>query len=333
MQRLGILAADSYLRDRALWAALADHYEWCDLGDWRQWDEAQLLEKLRSVDVVVTGRSSPTLPLALAKDFGRLRLLCHCHGTVRHLADKRLIKAGLRVTNWGDAVAGVAEGAMAMLLCMLKQLVTLNAFAKGQPDQRIHQAYPCTLEGRDVGLYGFGPIGRHMARMLEGFRPRIAIYDPFARDVPAHIRVCSTLKELFSTCQIISIHCGLNDQTRGSVSAEMLALLPQGGIVVNTARGDIVDEAALGREVAAGRLLAALDVIADEKKWDWKGSPVAPYPGSILTLHGIGGGKGYPPGMEPKPQVPAFVIKNLVAFAQRQPLINEVTAEAYDLKT
>jgi phosphoglycerate dehydrogenase-like enzyme len=161
----------------------------------------------------------------------------------------------------------------------------------------------------------------------------VAVYDPYAKELPADIRRCATLRELFATCQIISIHCGLNDQTQDSVTRELLELLPQGGIVINTARGAIVDEAALAELVAAGRLLVGTDVIREEGHGKWPQSPLAPHPGSILTSHHIGGGKGYPPGHEPTPTLPDFVVHNLAAYRQGKPLLYVITAAEYDLKT
>jgi D-3-phosphoglycerate dehydrogenase len=334
MIRLGILAEDGVFAVPSERAWLAERFEVVDISDWRGLDEAALLQRIRSVEVVVESRRSPRLPAALADDLGALKYLCYLHGSIKHLVDKAHMEAGLTVTNWGDNVSGVAEGAMALLLCMLKQIPALDKFTKtGGEDERIYQAFPCTLKGLDVGLYGFGPIGRHMARMLEPFGAKIAIYDPFAQDVPAHIRRCESLGELFGTCQAISIHCGLNDATQGSVNAEVLALLPQGGVVVNTARGDIIVEADLGAEVAAGRLLAGIDVIQDEKKWDWQGSTLAPSIGAVLTRHGIGGGKGYPPGKAPEPRLPKYVRENLDAYLSGHPLQHVISAAEYDLKT
>jgi phosphoglycerate dehydrogenase-like enzyme len=312
---------------------LSDGYEIHDFHDWKTYDPATLLARMRSVDMAIIGRASPRFPVELASDLGRLRYVCHCYGTIKPYIPKELVSAGLIVSNWGDAVESVAEGAMAMLFCLLKQLVTLNQFAKTGKDLRIYQEYRCSLRDLNVGLYGFGPIGRHMGRMLDAFGAKVAIYDPYAKDVPGHVRRCDSLRDLFASCQAISIHCGLNDQTKNSVTRDLLDLLPQGGIVINTARGHIVDEVALAGLVAEGRLLAGLDVIADEQKWDWAGSPLAPYPGTILTLHNIGGGKGFPPDKQPKPQLPNFARHNLVAFRTGQPLVNVVTAAEYDLKT
>jgi phosphoglycerate dehydrogenase-like enzyme len=331
MTPLGVFAEDRVFQIEENLSPLRERYDVRVFADWRSWSSATLLENLRSVEVAVTGRKSPRLPEELANDFGRLRWLCHLHGTIRHLASKRLLEAGLIVTNWGDEVYGVAEGALTLLLCQLKQVVTLNAFTKGGSDERVWQAFRCTLRGLKVGLYGFGPIGRHMARLLEALGADVAIHDPYATNVPAGIRRCASLRELFSTCQAVSIHCGLNDQTRFSVTRELLDLLPQGGIVVNTARGDVVDETALAGLVAEGKLLAGVDVIHDEG--NWAGSHLAKLPGAVLTRHGIGGGKGHPPGREPPPRLPDFVLRNLIAYASGQPLTFVIPPDEYDLKT
>ncbi len=331
MIALGILAEDEVFAIEENMAPWRELYEIHNFSDWQSYDAPTLLAKCRSVEVILIARKSPRLPPELARDLGRLRYVCHLHGTIRPYVDKPLVEAGLIVTNWGDAQFGVAEGAMALLLCQLKQIPALNAFAKGGPDTRLCQMFPATLQGRDVGIYGFGPIGRQMARLLESFGARVAIHDPYAQDLPPAARRCDTLRELFATCQIISIHCGLNDATRDSVTGEFLALLPQGGILINTARGEIVDEAAVAQEVAAGRLLAALDVVRNEG--DYASSPLAPQASALLTRHNISSGKGYPPGQKPPPKLPPFVQHNLRAYAAGEPLLNIIPASIYDLKT
>lgn len=328
---LGVLAGDDVFKHDHIRKQLEEGYRVTYWPDAAHLPPAEVVARCRTVEVVIGSRQTPRLPDELAGNFGRLRYFCYFHGTIRHMAAKSLLEAGLIVTNWGDQVAGVAEAAMALLLCQLKQLPLLHRKVIGGEDQRICQEFPCTLAGRDVGLYGFGPIGRHMYRMLQPFDARIAIYDPYARDIPADVRVCSTLRELFSTCQIISVHCGLNDVTRNSVTAELLALLPQGAVFVNTARGYIVDEQALAHAVAAGRISAGIDVIHNER--DWPASPLAPHPQVVLTGHRAGGGKGYPPGHEPPPKLPGFVLENLRAYREGKPLKYVVTAQEYDLKT
>ncbi len=304
----------------------------CD--DCRDWDEATYAERLRDFDAVVGSRGTPRLPDALIGNRGRLKLFAYCHGSVRAYIGQELIADGLITTNWGDQVAGVAEAAMCLVLACLKQLKNLDRFIRADwsDDQRIFSDFPATLIGRDVGLYGFGPIGRHMARFLEPYGAHIAIHDPYAEDVPAHIRVCETLEELFATCQVVSIHCGLNDQTAGSVNKDLLARLPQGGVLVNTARGKIVVEQDLVAELQAGRLVAGLDVIEDERHWAQ--SPVAATD-AYLTGHVLSSAKRKDKHRpKPKQKLQPFVLHNLAALASGSgEYINVITPEAYALKT
>jgi len=322
--------------------AMADDYPWdlirqrqlpdIDFEVWQDcldWDEQELLRRVRRVTAVVTGRKSPPLPDRLIDDPGAFRVLIHCHGGVRHRISEAHLRAGMTVTNWGDNVGGVAEAAVALMLACLKQLPGLHAFALSDKtvDGRIYQNYSGSLGGAKIGLYGFGPIGRHMERMLRGFEPDLAIHDPYAKDVPDHITACDTLEDLFDRSDIVSIHRGLND----SVTADLLDRLPQGGILVNTARGAIVDEAALASRVHAGRLLAGVDVIRDEK--NWSKSPLVGTPNAILGAHRSSSGKGYEPALRGPRLLPDFVVANIHAVVNNTPLVNVVSPEQYALKT
>ncbi len=302
--------------------------------DCRNWSPAEYAERCRGFDAVIATRSTPPLPEELVGQRGRLRLYAYCHGSVKHYVAKALIDDGLLVSNWGDQVAGVAESALCLVLACLKQLKNLDRFIRADwsNDRRVFSDFPATLEGRDVGLYGFGPIGRHMARMLVPLGPRIAIYDPYATEVPDGIRRCASLEELFATCQVISIHCGLNDQTTGSVDARLLALLPQGGVLVNTARGPIVVEEDLAAALSAGRLVAGVDVITDERAWAT--SPLVATD-AYLTGHVLGSARRKNPDAPPRPTtLPDHVLHNLVTLARgHDDYVNLITSEIYDLKT
>lgn len=307
----------------------------CDVEQWsdcREWSAGELADQCREVDVVVTGRSSPRLPDALADDFGRLKLLAHCHGTIKHLVSVDLIEAGLQVSNWGDNVYGVAEGALALLYGCLKQIPNMDAFIKRDwsGDERIGLTYAATLVERDVGLYGFGPIGRHMARILNALGATVYVYDKFATDLPGDVIPVGSLKELCDRCQIISIHCGLNDGTKGSVNADCLARLPDGGIVINTARGPIIDEDALAAELNAGRLLAGLDVIAHEKRW---AQSILNHPLAIFSGHQVASGKIAEAVRKAPRSLPKFVLGNIRALRDGGPLRFLIDPRIYALKT
>jgi phosphoglycerate dehydrogenase-like enzyme len=303
--------------------------------DCLSWSEAELTERLRGMDAVVTGRQSPHLPGALIQDPGRLRAVFHSHGGIRGLASKEHLLAGITVTNWGKEGGGnVAEGALALMLGCVKQLRNAQAWVESgkQVDPRIDMAYFHSLFGQKIGLYGFGPIGSKMAELLEPFSPDLAIYDPYAENVPSWIRQCDTLEELFDHSNVVSIHCGLNKYTENSVTADLLDRLPQGGVLVNTARGKIVDEAALAERVHAGRLLAGLDVVRDEGA-GWATGPMIGTTNAILTGHRISGGKRPPPSKARPKRLSGHVVKNIQNLLAGEPLINVVSADEYDLKT
>ncbi|MCC5843536.1 MAG: hypothetical protein JJU05_04720 [Verrucomicrobia bacterium] len=328
--------------------AMADDYPWEDIlvnqlagldveiwPDCLDWDEAELTRRLRGVDAVVTGRKSPRIPDALIQEPGCLRAVLHCHGGVRQLVRKEHLLSGITVTNWGTQIGGgVAEGALALMLACLKQLRSLHDWAESgkEEDPRIYQNYRCTLFGAKIGIYGYGPIGRRMAMLLEPFSPQLAVYDPYAVELPAGVKRCETLEELFNHSDMVTLHCGLNDVTRNSVTADLLDRLPQGGILVNTARGAVVDEEALAERVHAGRLLAGVDVVCEEGS-AWGKTPLAGTRNAILGAHAISKGKGVEPGLSRPRQLAKFVVENLRALAEDAPLKNVITPEMYDLKT
>lgn len=328
--------------------AMADEYPWEEIlsgqlsgldvelwPDCLDWEEAELARRLRGVDAMVTGRQSPRLPDSLIGDPGKLKAVFHCHGGVRGIAAKAHIETGITVTNWGKDMGGnVAEAALTLMLASLKQLRSLHAWAESgkQVDGRIYQNFSGSLFHAKIGIYGFGPIGSKFADLLVPFSPRLAIYDPYASELPPGAKRCESLEDLFDHSDLVSIHCGLNDMTRNSVTGDLLDRLPQGGVLVNTARGAIVDEQALAERVHAGRLLAGVDVVCNEGA-GWGEGPLVGTMHAILGGHKTGGGMGPEPGFQRAKRLPGFVVHNLRALRDGTPLIHVITAGEYDLKT
>ena len=225
---------------------------------------------------------------------------------------------------------------MALLLACVKQLRALTAFIANdwKDDQRIWVEHGGRVEAMTIGIYGFGPIGRHFARILEPYGCPVLIYDPYATDIPQHAEQVDSLEALFDRSDAVSIHCGLNDATRASVNGNLLDRLPQGGVLVNTARGPIVVEADLAERVKAGRLLAGLDVI--EKENAWPESLLMGLTGALLTGHKVSASKGPNPDKPKEPQgLPPFVVNNVLALAsgQDEAIVNEILPEVFAIKT
>ncbi|TJZ79958.1 hydroxyacid dehydrogenase [Paracoccus hibiscisoli] len=166
----------------------------------------------------------------------------------------------------GNAVS-VAEHTMASVLAVTKQLAVLDAGMRaGRWDKPGFLGRE--IAGLRMGLVGIGAIARATARMAQGFGLHLAAHDPHAPDAvftEAGVERIADLDTLLARSDILSLHCPLTAETRNLLDAPRLALLPQGAVVVNTARGGLIDEPALLAAVRAGHLSgAALDSFAAE---------------------------------------------------------------------
>ena len=192
----------------------------------------------------------------------RLRIVAR-HGVGVDEVDLVAARAhGVMVTNApGSNTRAVAEHTLAVLLALAKRL---KPFGLGVAAGEWRGA---TASGRDIaglrlGLLGFGGIGQAVAALARPFGITVAAY---ARRPIAGIRRADSLLALAAASDVLSIHCPFTPQTRGCVDAAVLAAMPAGGFVINTARGGIVDEAALFSALESGHIAgAALDVFATE---------------------------------------------------------------------
>lgn len=303
------------------------------LADGQSMTEEDMVRRIRACDVLLTGWGSAGVPACIARDRGQLRWVCHLTGTLRGEVPLEIIEAGIPVTNWGDAPAhGIAEGAMVLLLATLSRLHhRIEGVRRGE--WRIKDAkVRSSLCGADLGIYGLGYIGRRFVDLLRPFEPVIRVYDPYSPDLPAGCLRVASLDALFSASEIIVIHAGLTPETRGTVTAERLAMLPDGGVVINTARGGIVDQPALFAELERGRLRAGLDVL--EPDWLEPGHPARKWENLILTGHCIGtdaterGRQG-----RPLSRLHEVCVENVRRFASGQPLQFVMDRTRYERST
>ena len=163
----------------------------------------------------------------------------------------------------GANAAAVAEQALALLLACAKSVVPLNTrMHAGHWDKATHKSVE--LEGRTVGVVGLGAIGLRFARMADAMGMRVLGFDPYAKDLPAYVERAD-LDTLWRESDAISLHCPLTADNARLVNARTLAACKPGVILVNTARGGLIDEAALLEAVRSGQVSAAgLDSFAVE---------------------------------------------------------------------
>ncbi len=209
------------------------------------------------------------------------------HGSGTDTIDKVAAKArGIEVVAAvGANAAAVAEQALALLLACAKSVVELDArMHAGHWDKATHKSLE--LGGRTVGLVGLGAIGLRFAKMADALGMRVIGFDPFAKNLPDYVQSVP-LETLWRESDAVSLHCPLTEENRGMLNAETLARCKRGVIVVNTARGGLIDEAALLEAVRSGQVMAAgLDSFAVEPM-----APGHPFQGQkhfILSPH-IGG--------------------------------------------
>jgi len=187
------------------------------------------------------------------------------HGSGTDTIDKVAAKErGIQVVAAAGAnAAAVAEHALALLLACAKSVVALNArMHAGHWDKATHKSVE--LEGRTIGLIGLGAIGRRFARMADAMGMRVLGFDPYAKDLPATVQPVD-LETIWRESDVLSLHCPLTADNARLLNATTLAACKKGVIVVNTARGGLIDEAALLEAVRSGQVASAgLDSFAVE---------------------------------------------------------------------
>ena len=163
----------------------------------------------------------------------------------------------------GANAAAVAEHAMALLLACAKSVAVLNErMHKGHWDKAAHKSVE--LEGRTVGLVGLGAIGLRFARMADAMGMHVLGFDPYAKDLPSYV-VRADLDAIWRQSDAISLHCPLTADNAKLLNAQTLAACKPGVIIVNTARGGLIDEPALLDAVRSGHVASAgLDSFAVE---------------------------------------------------------------------
>ncbi len=176
---------------------------------------------------------------------------------------------GIAVCNAPDApTISTAEHAITLMLAIAKQVPAAQAALRngGRDFFASHQGEE--LSGRTLGLAGIGRIGSRVARIVAGFDMQVIAYDPFVGEASAAavgIELVDSLEELLTTADIVSLHLPLTDATRHLIDGEHLGLMKPGAILVNTARGGLVDHDALLGALELGHLSGAgLDVTDPE---------------------------------------------------------------------
>jgi D-3-phosphoglycerate dehydrogenase / 2-oxoglutarate reductase len=182
----------------------------------------------------------------------------------------------------------VAEGTVALLLAAAKHLRELAAVVHGGAWASRYRVPVLDLDGACLGIVGFGSIGRRVAQLCRGLGMHVVAHDPALVGYARPDVELVTLDELVARSDVISLHCELTERTRGLIDRRLLGRVKPGAILVNVARGEIVEsEDALAEALASGRLSAvALDVFPSEPPDP--GHRLYADPRVICTPHAVG---------------------------------------------
>lgn len=310
-------------RVREALAAFADPV-YNDIRDRRITSE-ELAERLVGNDAVITGWGTPKFTPEVLGRAETLRIIAHAAGSVKFMLPdppRELLRRGIKITCATETMSRyVAEHTLCLALACLRRMALFREEMKGTDLWwgTFHDPEPETLIEQRVGIVGLGSISWEFVRLLKPFQCELWAYsrhaDP-ARVAAEGIKLVE-LEELLRNCKIICLFAAVRPDTIRMISRERLRLIQDGSVIVNTARGALIDEEAMIEELQSGRLWAGLDVTEPEPPAD--SSALRNLPNVMLTPH-VGG---------PVPSrywdMAAFVVEELRRFFAGEPLRAEVT--------
>ncbi|MFE2067945.1 hydroxyacid dehydrogenase [Streptomyces sp. NPDC059467] len=255
--------------------------------------DPRVRETLARTEVLVTGWGCPVLDAAALDAAPRLRAVLHAAGSVKGFTTPEVWRRGIVVSSAAAANAlPVAEYTLAMILLAGKDvfafrdlLRTRRTFPYGDIVPGIGNFH------RRVGIVGASRIGRRLIELLRPYDLVVSLADPYVDEVEAaRLGVpLLPLDELLRTSDIVTVHAPQTPETRHLLGARELALMPDGSVLINTARGSLLDHEALIGELRTGRLTAILDVTDPEPLP--VDSPLFDLPNAFVTPH-LAGSQG-----------------------------------------
>lgn len=290
--RAAVLMAPPELASHIFGAHMARLTEVLEVGG----PASSLVETLLGeTEVLVTGWGAPRLDAGDLDRLPELRAIFHAGGSVRAVADPdELARRGVVASNAGESNAvPVAEYTVAMILLAGRDAWRAESLYRKRrtPIDREQEFLTAGGYGRTVGIVGASRTGRKVVEMLRATDRSMLLHDPYLRPAEAErlgVALVS-LAELAECSDVVSIHAPETPETFGMIGAEIIGRLRSGATLINTARGSLIDHAALHERLLRGDLTAILDVTVpeplppDHPFWD--------LPNLVLTPH-IAGAMG-----------------------------------------
>ena len=288
----------------------------------QRFDDERARRLLAEAEILITGWGAPYVGPEILAAAPHLRLVAHAAGTVKGVIDDSVFEAGIAVSHAAEANAvPVAEFTLAAIIFAGKHVFRFRDFYVA--DRNRNRTHPMQREAignyrRTVGIIGASRIGRRVIELLKPFDYRLLLSDPTldAAEAESLGTVKVDLDELMRQSDIVSLHAPSLPSTRHMIDAGRLSLMKDGATLINTARGALVDEAALLSALKTGRIDAVIDVTDPEVPE--AGSAFYDLPNVFLTPHIAGA-----VGLE-RTRLGEMAADEIERFASGQPLLYQI---------
>ena len=249
-------------------------------SDTRTTDVEELVRRGRDADIIAIGNLP--FPREVLEKCENVKMLAVAFTGLDHVDLKYCEERGIKVQNCaGYATTAVAELTFGLLLDLCRNIGKCDTAARNGGTKAGLIGFE--LEGRTMGIVGTGAIGARVAKLADAFGMDVIAYSRTPGKV-AGVRYVS-LEELLAQADVVSLHVPLTDETRGMIGAEELALMKETAVLVNTARGPVVDTKALADALNSGRIAgAAIDVFDKEPPLD-ADEPLINAKNTVVTPH------------------------------------------------
>jgi phosphoglycerate dehydrogenase-like enzyme len=285
-------------------------------------DQETIKALLKDADIAVTSWGNTTMTSELLDCAPNLKLVAHAAGSVKSIASDELYERGILISSCARVLSyGVSETALGYTITAAKDFYHLN---NNITNGNWIEDYSTVTELFDitVGVVSCGFAGSHYIELLQNFDVNVIAYDPY-KDSEAIASLGARkveLEELIKNSDIISLHAPSLDSTHHMINENTLAMMKENAILINTARGSLIDEDALYRHMTKGKLkYACLDVTDPEPPAE--DNPLRTLPNCIMTPHIAGQANNG------KQKIGVHVYNEITRLLEGKPLQDSITKE------
>lgn len=287
--------------------------------------EEELTDLIQDCEVAISGWGTPAFSPRVLDAAPHLRVIAHSAGTIKRLLPPEVFERGITVVHAAAAIApAVAEMTLLLMLMCCRDVHHLDRQMKEGVRWPQTEMLGLELTGSRVGVIGAGHTGRNVIRLLHAFGIDIWVYDPYlSADRARDLGVRSVaLAELMAHCPIITVQAPPTRETYHMIGPDLLALIQDGALFINTARSHVVDADALYASLRENRYQAALDVFDTEPLP--VDSRLRSLPNVTLTPHIAGKSENA------RKRQGALIVDELRRYARGEPLTQQVTLDMLD---